>query len=112
MQPFTRTMATLSYRTDLIAKFSLEGIPHEFSLVSLKKRKLNKHFILYFTNEVKDKKIYQDVKVVSEISLRSNKLHFNIGVKECYPELAGFAPQIEVMVHDILATKLPQLATA
>ena len=58
------------------------------------------------------KKTYQDVKIVAEISLRANKLRFNIGIKQSYPELAEFEQAVEEMVNDLLADKLPELATA
>jgi hypothetical protein len=106
IQPFTRTIATLNFRADLICKFAVKGIPHEFSLVALRNRKKNPHYILFFTHEQTEKKIYEDVKIISEISVRMNKLRFNIGIKTTYPEFADLAPVVEETVNEILAEKM------
>jgi len=103
---FTRTVQTLKYRTDLIQYVSTPELEESFELRALKNRQKNKHYILLLKNIFLSKKDWDDEKVVAEISVRNDKVRFNIKISEQYPEFANYERILEHKINAIIAPTL------
>ena len=102
---FTRTVQTLRNSTDLVQRFTMPEIKEDFELRKLSYRERNNHYILIFKDVVNNKKDWEDVKVVSEIQERNERLRFNIKASKQYPELASYEKILEDKINAIINTR-------
>lgn len=102
---FTRTVQTLRNSTDLVQRFTMPEIKKDFELRRLSHRERNNHYILIFKDVVNNKKDWEDVKVVSEIQERNERLRFNIKASKQYPELASYEKILEDKINAIINTR-------
>ena len=102
---FTRTVQTLRNSTDLVQRFTMPEIKQDFELRRLSYRERNNHYILIFKDVVNNKKDWEDVKVVSEIQERNERLRFNIKASKQYPELASYEKILEDKINAIINTR-------
>lgn len=99
---FTRTVQTLRNSTDLVQRFTMPEIKQDFELRRLSHRERNNHYTLIFKDVVNNKKDWEDVKVVSEIQERNERLRFNIKASKQYPELASYEKILEDKINAII----------
>ena len=102
----TRTLATLKSRTRPVKEFYVDAVPQKMELVELDGRIKYRHFILFFAHETAGKRMYEDIKIISEIVMHGDKPRFNIAIKDQYPDLADNVAIIESYVTKILKIHL------
>ncbi|MBD8515200.1 hypothetical protein IFO68_21200 [Photobacterium sp. CAU 1568] len=98
---YTRTVQSIMSRTKKVDAFYLPGFAREVEVRSLNMRKHNSRYIVVL-NDFHDKKAWEEILVVTEVSLKHNKLRYVTSPASQHPEFAALESYIKQKIDSIV----------
>lgn len=86
----------------MVRTFRLPNFQRLFELRKVINRTDNNHYIVVMAGDFSNKPDWEDVKVLTEVQQKSEKLRFSVKLSKQYPEYASYESALEENLNKIL----------